>query len=233
MKQIIICDLRNIFEISKFCESNNFDVNIDQFSVPDFLEKSPNAIDEHQQIYKNVNIYSIHGSKYDLNIGSRDSLIREVTLKRYESTYEISEKLKCKNIIFHNGYVPGTTSHSSWVKRAKVFWNKFLRNKPREVNFYIENLVEHNPDIIIDVVNSVNSKNLKVCFDIGHANIFSKVEIITWIEKMNSNIGFVHLHNNFGIKDVHFGLGNGVICMKEICIALEHYCPESIWAIET
>jgi sugar phosphate isomerase/epimerase len=233
MKRIVISDGGNILEISKFCERNDFGVNIDRFCEPDYLENNPDSIKEHLEVYKNVDICSIHGPLYDLNFGSKDPLIREVTLKRYEYAYEISCKLKCKNIILHNGYVPGTSFHLNWVERAKTFWNNFLANKAGETVFYIENLLEHDPEIIVDVINSVDNKCLRMCFDIGHANVFSKVKITEWIKKLNKNIGFVHMHNNYGEKDEHNGINNGNINMVEICDALEQFSPEAIWDLET
>ena len=72
-----------------------------------------------------------------------------------------------------------------------------------------------------------------MCLDIGHANIYSKIDVTDWIEKVNKNIGFVHLHNNFGENDDHNGLNNGNINMNEVCEALEQYSPNAIWEIET
>jgi sugar phosphate isomerase/epimerase len=232
MKQIILCDDGNIVEVSKLCRKYHIGVNIDRFYKPDYLENSPNAINEHLECYKNIDICSIHGPFADLNFGSSDVLIREVTAKRFEYAYDISCKLGCKNIILHNGYVPGTSTPSNWIKRGRIFWDDFLNNKNRETIFYIENLLEHDPEIINDVINMTSKNNLKICFDTGHTNVFSKIKITEWIEKMNKNIGFVHLHNNYGERDEHNGLDNGNINMMEICIALEQYSPNAIWAIE-
>jgi len=72
-----------------------------------------------------------------------------------------------------------------------------------------------------------------MCLDIGCVNIYSNMKITEWIEKVNKNIGFVYLYNNDGKMDKHKGLNNGKINMIEICEALEQYCPNAIWQIET
>ena len=121
MKKIILCDAGNITETSRLSIKYNLGVNIDQFSIPDFLEQNPNSINETLDGYQNIQIYSIHGPFMDLNFGTQDKLIKDATEKRFEAAYEISHKLKIKNIVLHNGYVPGTSYPENWVKRSKYF----------------------------------------------------------------------------------------------------------------
>jgi len=128
--------MADIYEISRFCEENGYGVNINRLKVPDYLDISSNAIDNHLEVYKNVDICSIHGPMNDLNCGSKDALIKDITLKRFEFAYEISQSLKCKNIILHNGFVPGTGVSKIWEERAVVFWNDFLFNKNNETVFF-------------------------------------------------------------------------------------------------
>ena len=233
MKRIVISDGGNLHETSKICKKYNLGVTVASFAEPDNFENVTNIINDILKAYNNVDIISIHGPMHDLNFGSKDCLIREVTAKRYNLAYDVSKLLKCKNIIVHNGYVPGTSFPANWAKRAKAFWDSFLLDKDNDIIFFIENLLEHDPEIIIDVINSVNNNCLKMCFDIGHANVFSKIKIIDWIKEVNKNIGYVHMHNNYGEKDEHNGLNNGNINIKEICEALEQYCPDAIWDLET
>ena len=233
MERIILCDNGKIEEISKLCKKYSLGVNIDSYYRPDYLEKNPNSIEQHLRVYNDIEICSIHGPYFDLNYGSNDNLIKEVTKKRFEYAYSISSKINCRSIILHNGYVPGTSFPSNWIKRAKSFWDEFLENKDEEIVFYIENLLEHDPGMIIELINSVNKKNLKMCFDIGHANVYSKIKVTEWVKKVNANIRFVHLHNNNGETDEHNGISNGTLNVKEVCEYLEEYSPKATWAIET
>ena len=233
MKKVIICDRGNVSKVSSFCEKNNFGVNIDILYYPDYLNLNVNTIENILEGYKNTEITSIHGPIDGLCFGSGDELVKSIAKKRFEYAYKLSCKFNSKNIILHNGYTHGTTLPKYWFKESIPFWKNFLQNKNCDSTFYLENLTEHSPDIIFDLINSVNKSNLKMCFDVGHANIFSKIDLIKWIEKANMQIGIVHLHNNNGIDDEHLELNTGKINMLEICNALEKYCPNAIWAIET
>jgi len=234
MKRIVLRNNVDFKEISVLHQKYNIGVNIENFNNPYYLEDNPNAINEILEVYKDIGIYSLHAPFMDLCFGSIDKLIREITEKRFEYAYEISCNLLCKNIIVHNGYNPKTLyCPKGWVERGKIFWENFLLNKNKDTIFYLENTFENEPEIIIDLIDNINKNNLQMCLDVGHANIYSNIEITSWIKKANKNIGFVHLHNNFGEKDDHNGLNNGNINMNEVCMALEQYSPNAIWEIET
>ena len=232
MKRIVLCDAGDYKKVTELCIKYSLGVNIDVSTPEYYLMYNPNEINEIIEGYRNVEIFSVNGSFEDLNFWSADELIREVTTKRYEYAYEISCKLKCRNIVLPNGCGPSAIYHPSLYVGTMV-WKDFLKNKDKESIFYIKNVLDHSPVILNELINIVDKDNLKMCFDIGYANTHSKIKITEWIEKVNKNIGFVKLYNNNGEANEHNGLNNGKINMIEICTALEQYCPNAIWEIET
>lgn len=233
MKEIVLCDNGEYLRVADLCEKFNLNVDIDAFHDPEYVNIYPNEIEKQLERYKNIKVCSIHGSFADLCFGSIDSLIKAATKNRFEYSYEISRKLGCKKIVLHHGYVPGTSYPPNWIKRSKIFWDDFLKDKDAETVFYIENMLEHTPDLISELVSTVADSRLNICLDIGHAHCNSKTSVLDWIKKLNKQIGFVHLHNNYGQKDEHLGFEKGTIDFLEICNALEEYAPNSIWGIET
>ena len=233
MKKIILCDTGNFKKVSELCKKYNLGVNININTPECYLKFNPNEINEIIEGYKNVTIGSIYGSFKDLNFTSNDELIRKVTAKRYEYIYKISFKFNCKNIILPYSYDPRYISPS--LKVGAGFWTEYLKNKDKETIFYIENIMDPTPGFInclIDLIN-INKENLKMCFDIGHAIKFSKLEITEWIKQVNKNIGIVNLYNISEEGGKPNALNNGIINMDEICTALEQYCPNAIWKINT
>lgn len=69
--------------------------------------------------------------------------------------------------------------------------------------------------------------------DVGHVNANSSKPLCDWIKGLNHKIGYVHLHNNDGIHDNHYGLGKGQIDMLAVLEALKIYAPDASWSIET
>ncbi len=233
MKDIIICDRSNHKEASRLCKKYGISVNIDMFSEPDVFDVYLEEISNNLISYSDIEIVSIHGLYKDLCLGSKDKLIKSATMARFEYSYQISTLLNCPNVIFHHGYIPGTSSPSYWAKRAEMVFNEFLNGKDNGISIHLENQFEHTPDLILEVVSAVNDKRLSICLDVGHAHCNSKIPVLNWIERLNDKIGFVHLHNNNGLEDQHLDFTSGTIDFKEICFALEKYAPNCIWSIET
>lgn len=233
MKDIIICDRSNYKEISHLCKQYDISVNLDAFSETDIYDVYPEEVNKNLECYSGVDIVSIHGPYKDLCLGSKDNLIKAATMARFEYAYKIATLMKCPNIVFHHGYIPGTSTPSYWVKRAEIFFKEFLSDKDNSISIHIENQFEHTPELISEVISSVNDSRLKVCLDIGHAHCNSKTSTLSWIEQLNNKIGFVHLHNNKGVSDEHSDFASGTIDFKQICFALEKHAPNCIWGIET
>ena len=233
MKDIILCDRSNYKATSLLCKQYGVSVNIDTFSETDIYDVSLEEVNRNLMSYRDVKIVSIHGPYRDLCLGSKDKLIQSATMARFEYAYKISTLLNCPNLILHHGYIPGTSSPSNWVKRAKIFFNEFLSDKDNSISIHIENQFEHTPVLISEVVSAVNDSRLKICLDVGHANCNSKTSVLNWIEQLNDKISFAHLHNNNGLTDQHLNFTSGTIDFKEICFTLEKYSPDCIWGIET
>lgn len=233
MKEIVLCDRSNCKGISLLCKQYGVSVNIDTFSETDLYDVYLEEISRNLTSYRDVKIVSIHGPYRDLCLGSKDTFIKSATMARFEYAYKIATLLNCPNIILHHGYIPGTSSPSNWVKRAKLFFEEFLSDKDNSISIHIENQFEDTPILISEVVSAVSDNRLNICLDIGHANLNSKIPILNWIEQLNDKISFVHLHNNNGLTDQHLDFTSGTIDFKEICFALEKYVPNCIWAIET
>ncbi len=232
MKSIILCDSGRVNEVAILCEEHNTGIEVQAFYDPEYLIENVNSISEHKKRIENLNPKALHGPFADLCFGSFDNLIKEATMQRFNLAYDIAKQLGCTDIVLHHGYVPGTSPLSSWIKRGKLFWEEFFQDKEEGISIHLENMLEHSPEILFEIVSEVDKPELDVCLDTGHANCFSKTSVIDWIKILNSKIGYVHLHNNYGKKDEHFGFELGTIPFKEMCSTLEKYSPKAIWAME-
>lgn len=138
MKEIVLCDGSKPEKISILCKKNGISVNIDAFSDTDIYDVYCEEVNKNLMVYHDINIVSMHGPYKDLCLGSKDKLIRSATMERFENAYNISKLLKCPNIIFHHGYIPGTSIPSNWIKRAALFFEEFLRGKDESITIHLE-----------------------------------------------------------------------------------------------
>jgi sugar phosphate isomerase/epimerase len=231
MKSLAICDNGNALEAAPLCRKFKVGIEIQAFYDPYLIEKNPEAVSNHLDVIKGIEPCTLHGPFGDLCPGSFDAMLRDVARNRFEFAFSISRQLGASYIILHHGYVPGTSFPDRWLTRSTAFWTEFLQDKSN-AHFYIENMLERDPDLLSELVAAVDSPNFNVCLDIGHAHCHSETPVLQWIEKLGEKIQYVHLHNNYGETDEHLGLGNGTIPMLEVCYALDEFVPDAIWAIE-
>jgi sugar phosphate isomerase/epimerase len=233
MQRIIICDDDNFDVLLPLCLSNNLGIELQSFWDPRHPESYPAKLEYQLSKISQIDFRSFHGPFGDLNCGSYDPMIQDVTMQRMILGYDTAAKLKATHIVFHHGYVPGTSPIKNWVPRFTEFYKVFLFDKQENIYFHLENMLELSPEVIIDSIDTVNNCHLDACLDLGHAHCNSKTPVLKWIETLGKRIGYVHLHDNNGKADEHNRIGAGTIPFKEVCDALDEYSPNAIWALET
>lgn len=234
--------ISHLFEDEKFKEvidryKNDFEIGTEtiDFAAGYYLDMKDEKINEYNDRmgeYITKHPLSIHGPFLDLCPHSFDSLIREATMERYLETYRAAHKLKAKHLIFHSCQIPSIYFGSTWEDNSIAFWKEFLDETDGTVKIHIENVFDETYENMLNLIDRVKNSKLSICFDIGHANCYSKQPVVEWIEKLGSRIGHVHLHNNFGDKDNHLPLGEGNINMSEVLSCLKKELPNVDYTLE-
>ena len=244
MKEIRLCDDAQIDNVKGLCLENNFGVEIQGFYNPNLIDsiETEKLIWEYKNKLKDFKFgRSMHAPFWDLNLGSKNPMIKEATMKTFNYAYRVAKELGCTEIVVHNGFVPNTSYYEGWVKNATLFWQEFFKDKDDSITMMIENQCEEDSEVLKMEIDSVNDSRLKVCLDIGHSNANSNMPVEDWIKTLGDRIGYLHLHNNHGkltdrpsfYNDEHLGLDMGTIDIKNVFSLLEKYCPNAIWSIES
>jgi len=232
MKALIFCDDAELEKVAPLCQSKSCGIEIQSFYDPELIREDPDSVDRHRQAIAPIESHALHGPFADLCPGSFDAMVRDIAKDRFELAYNVAAQLNIAHIILHHGYVPGTSFPHRWLPRFATFWQTFLERKSGQVSFHIENMLEHDPILLSDVIAAIDRPNVDICLDVGHAHCNSKTPVLEWIVHLGNQIGYVHLHNNNGEYDEHLALGEGTMPMEEVCHALLEYAPNAIWAIE-
>lgn len=232
MERIIICDNDDFDQTLPFCLSEGLGIELQSFFDPNRSEAFLAQIEYQLEKLKGIGFRAFHGPFGDLNCGSFDPLIREVSRQRMSEGYQVARKLEATHIVYHHGYIPRTSPSKHWVPRFVQFWKSFLEDKPENVYFHLENMLELSPEIMIETLDTIHDQRVSACLDIGHAHCNSTTGLIHWIERLGHRIAYVHMHDNDGTADQHLEIGKGNIPFVEVCSALETYSPEAIWALE-
>ena len=179
---------------------------------------------------------ALHGPFIGMEFAHIDHLIREVVNRRLDMMYEVAVKLKAERVVLHSGFnleIDKFKLQEDWIERNIAFWQAEIhRWAATGIEIVLENDTEHQPDLLIRLVNAVNHTALGLCLDIGHQNVFSKQAAPEWVSRMASRLYHVHLHDNDGIDDRHWSLGRGTIEFEPFYEALERQVPDVTISLE-
>lgn len=243
MKEIRLCDDTEPTRVLDLCINNNLGIEIQGFYNPNLIgtEETEKIISEYKEVLQNFRGgKSLHAPFWDLNLGTKNPMIREATMKTFNYAYDVAKQLGCTEIVVHNGFILNTSFYEGWVRNATAFWQEFFKDKDDTITMMIENQCEEDSEVLIMEIDSVNDSRLKVCLDIGHAHANSNMPVEEWITTLGNRIGYLHLHNNHGKvpgrpsykNDEHLGLNMGTMDIQKIFFLLEQHCPNAIWNIE-
>lgn len=202
-------------EISRFYDFYNIDDNYEKT-----LNEMKNVFSDFKQGL------TVHAFFFNLSVVSRDKAIKEISIRRSEQSLRAALELKAETLVFHTGFnafLKHNDSKKLFTENYIIFWKDFIKNFEKEnLIAVLENVQEHDPDFINNIIKEVNSPNLKASIDTGHANIHSKLPVVEWIKGYNKNLHHMHLHNNFGDDDSHNSLLKGNIDFEEILKTLKN-----------
>lgn len=206
-------------ELNRIAEKRiNCEIYADGNALDTYSDEETERINSTFEKYDILKI--VHGPFSDLNPGSRDPKIRDLTLKRFISAFEFCDKLKTNHIVLHSGFNPVHYKDALdlFLRLSIPVWKKILMEASKKnIIIALENSIEPTPDIIISLLKELNSPNLEACFDVAHYNAFGEKGIWGALEEYPPDtIGELHLSDNKGDFDDHLALGEGNIDFKKL-----------------
>jgi len=146
------------------------------------------------------------------------------------------QQLKPDTLVLHSGCAEQMVRFSltdTWLEQTAAFWKEEIkRYEDIGVRVVLENVVEHSPELLIRLIDTVGSSSLGLCFDIGHATLCSTLSPAAWVEQMQARLLHVHLHDNHGKTDEHLPIGSGIIDFDAFFAALKKWAPQATVSLE-
>lgn len=210
---------RKLLENIAFIALNK--INCEIYTDGDALDSyTKDEIKKLTEVFSGGKIKKIaHGPFMDLNAGSYDILVRQLTRKRCLQALEFCKKLGIDNLVLHTGFHPIFYRHhkKDWLGNAVATFLPVVKKAvDYRVRICIENSIDTSPEIPIALIEAIGSLNALACFDIAHYNVFSEKSILECLQEYNpGSIGEIHLSDNKGDFDSHLALGEGNINFRE------------------
>lgn len=178
----------------------------------------------------------MHGPFYNLAYHSRDPKVRGVAEDRMLQGLKIASALDARFIVFHSTYsqfVAIRDYYEKWPSEAMRGLPGIVKEaEEKGVRMVIENIWDDRPDALKGLTDNIGSDFLKICIDVGHINLFSKVPIEQWFKVLCRDISHFHIHNNFGTVDDHNSIDEGSFDFKAFFNLVEKYDIDATFTIE-
>jgi len=169
---------------------------------------------------------SIHAPFSDINIAAFDEPTRRYSVKVLLETFEIASRLGIGVVTIHPGSICAIQTFDK--TRVVALTRKSLEEISKKAGeFSTAIALENMPEMRFAICKTADAMeqmldglNLRVCYDIGHANTTGQLKEMPRLKRLFSN---VHIHDNIGKRDEHFTLGAGNINFKQALKSLEGY----------
>lgn len=206
-------------EIAEYCTAWNMD---DRFAETDA------AVNE---TLNGIASRLFHGPFNELFPCAIDPKARELAAYRYRQAIALAKNYHAAKVIIHGGYNPRIYYPCWYTEQSVLFWREFLKNDPG-IPIVLENVLEDEPEMLLDIIREVNDPRLRMCLDVGHVNAYSPVSAADWLETCAPYISHFHLHNNDGSWDTHSPFDQGSIPMRELLSRADILCPDTTFTLE-
>jgi sugar phosphate isomerase/epimerase len=234
--RVLITDWARVDEALPVALAHHVGLEVQEYCDPDRIDNDAQSARAIGEKIRQLPWRGFHGPFSDLVPASRDKKIRQVARDRFQSAYELAQVIDAQHLVLHTGYIPKTYPRDRWMENSVEFWVDFLSDKHESMRFHVENVYEDDPSIVAELVDTVNetlhADALTSCLDVGHVNANSSRTFEEWIKGLGNRIEYVHLHNNDGVLDDHFGLWRGTIDMVKVLDLLMAHAPDTVWMIE-
>ena len=157
---------------------------------------------------------TIHAPFVDLNPGAIDPMVKSVTQLRFRQILNVAAVLKPRAAVFHAGYDRWRYNGRKdlWLDNSLDTWRTVIDAASKiGTRIAVENVFDEDPEALGMLIEKLDTPDFGFCFDTGHFNIFSTVSLETWFDRLGKRIVEVHVHDNNGKEDSHWGLGRGTV----------------------
>lgn len=210
---LLSAGIRNFDQCVALAHQNGLGIELMAFSVPQILDSDWRGLMKRYEssLAGLSGPLTMHGPFMDLVSGSPDERINAVTYGRYEHVIRIADRLGVRQVVFHANYIGllhNDFYRQGWHQRNVDFWGPLGDYaRAHDVMIAVENMWEYDPSIIGNLLRELDHPHLKACIDIGHASLFSDpdISIIDWLESLGDLVVELHMNNNNGVMDEHFG----------------------------
>jgi sugar phosphate isomerase/epimerase len=153
-----------------------------------------------------------HAPFFGLDIASVDAGISTYSMQCIERALAAAAALGAPVAVMHTAYLPffSRSGRRLWFRNwADRMPRIVARAADLGVTIAFENTWEDRPEILVHLLDLLPGAAAGVCLDTGHLNVFSRIPLRRWWERLGDRVIALHVHDNDGMSDDHLVPGSG------------------------
>ncbi|MDR3074453.1 MAG: sugar phosphate isomerase/epimerase [Candidatus Methanoplasma sp.] len=169
--------------------------------------------------------YSVHAPICDINIAAVNDKVRETSVKEMMDTLEHANRMGIEMVTIHPG-VYSMVLDGLRGRSGELAKDSLRRIEKASAETGVTAAIENMPSFAImmgqtpeELLCLIDGTDLKVCFDIGHANTMGATD--RFIDLLGERIANIHIHDNNGDVDAHMTIGDGNIDFMHVLSKLK------------
>jgi sugar phosphate isomerase/epimerase len=203
-----------------YCAGSHFDyTNSSQVrDVAEWFADSPVVLHSlHAPLYRGTEGNSPHSI---LSIAFLEKQRRQDSMDEIKRALEVAERVPFRYLVAHLGIAGDEFDLRKFDAAFTSLEHLRLFARQRGVEILIENTLNDlaTPRRLREFMDHTHMRDLKVCFDSGHAHLDGGVDEA--LELLHGRIASTHLHDNSGAKDEHLAPGDGKIAWDKLVATL-------------
>jgi sugar phosphate isomerase/epimerase len=173
----------------------------------------------------------IHAPFLSLTLAAEDPRIRAVVSDRFKQSLDFCAEVGATHMVIHSPFNFLGTPFAPFASKMPDY-RRIIHDTLAETVAYaeqiqctlmIENIFDRDPKLLVELVKSFDSANVRMSVDTGHAYINHKLSAPPpdyWIREAGNLLGHVHIQDTDGYADRHWSPGHGSIAWETVFEAL-------------
>lgn len=168
--------------------------------------------------------HGIHAVFSGVDLSTWDERIRAVIIERLRECLQFGAEIGATHAVIHSPFQWfGSPLVAFSSQSVRGLYNAFVHMilepllptaEQMGLAFVIETIADGNSNALVELVKSFNSPHVQLSIDTGHVTIMESIGGAPpdqWVMDAGDLLGHVHLQDNDGHADRHWGIGQGRI----------------------
>jgi sugar phosphate isomerase/epimerase len=186
---------------------------------------------------------SVHAPINGVDLSAENPYVRDKSLELLKRTLEYCRAIECPIMVVHPNHSESLPLGWEAMKRNSIEALRVVAEKAEEVGVKValENVIDKEGrrfggriSEIREIIKTVGSPNLGICFDTGHTNLLAdpNISLHDEIIRAGEYLWTLHIHDNDGKDDWHLPPGMGSIDWSQVVEALRKAGYDGVFMME-